>query len=238
MRYPFVATILSLATLLAACGTSAGSPTPPEPDPTEVKPAATAVLALDDGFQFRFMPGEAVTDVEWDVELEYDTRDVEAVFDYYDDALAGQGFTRTDIDRGDDDIEADYENGDGLTIELEVELDDGRVDVDFDVDDFVGPFPAGFSLTEFAGLELPIYPDADVVDVEWDFNFDHPGTDTEAVFDYYDQHLQDLGWTQTELDDGDDDEWEAEYVNEGVHLELEVEDDSEVEIEVNKLRFY
>ena len=135
-------------------------------------------------------------------------------------------------------IEADYENGDGLTIELEVELDDGRVDVDFDVDDFVGPFPAGFSLTEFAGLELPIYPDADVVDVEWDFNFDHPGTDTEAVFDYYDQHLQDLGWTQTELDDGDDDEWEAEYVNEGVHLELEVEDDSEVEIEVNKLRFY
>lgn len=238
MRYPFVATILSLATLLAACGTSAGSPTPPEPDPTEVKPAATVVLALDDGFQFRFMPGEAVTDVEWDVELEYDTRDVEAVFDYYDDALAGQGFTRTDIDRGDDDIEADYENGDGLTIELEVELDDGRVDVDFDVDDFVGPFPAGFSLTEFAGLELPIYPDADVVDVEWDFNFDHPGTDTEAVFDYYDQHLQDLGWTQTELDDGDDDEWEAEYVNEGVHLELEVEDDSEVEIEVNKLRFY
>src|SRR5690606_11834111 len=35
MRYPFVATILTLATLLAACGTSAGSPTPPEPDPTE-----------------------------------------------------------------------------------------------------------------------------------------------------------------------------------------------------------
>ncbi|HET8984652.1 MAG TPA: hypothetical protein VFN03_02725 [Trueperaceae bacterium] len=160
------------------------------------------------------------------------------MFDYYDAELVALGFTRTSIERDDDDIEAEYVNGDGIEIDLDVELDDGNVEVDLDIDDFTGPYPTGFSLTSFAGISIPIFHEVAPLDVEWDFNFDHPSTDVAAAFAYYDGHLQDLGWTQTEIDDGDDDEMEAEYVKDGVHLEVEVDDDTEVELEFNKLRFY
>ncbi len=232
---------IPIVMLLAACGAvDAGNLGPDGPgDPLTAKPAATEVLAMDDDFTFTFMPGVAIDDVEWDVEIEYATRDVQAVYDFYDAELKALGFTRTDIERDDDEVEAEYENTfTGLEIDIEVELDDGRVEVDIDIDDFTPPFPAGFSLTSFAGFDLPIYDGATVVDVEWDFNFDHPSSSVEAIFAYYDGHLQDLGWKQTEVDDGDDDEMEAEYVRDGVHLELEVEDDGEVELEFNKLRFY
>lgn len=226
---------IPLMALMVACGSVAD----PQPrDPLEVKPAAEAVLQMSDDFAFVFMPGETITDVEWDIEIEYRTRDVDAVYDFYHTELVGLGFTRTSFDWDDDEVDADYSNADGLEIEIDIELDDGRVEVDMDIDDFTGPFPAGFSLTSFAGIDIPIYQGASVADVEWDFNFGHPSTDVEAAFAYYDQHLQDLGWTQTEIDDGDDDEREAEYVNDGVHLELEVEDNAEVELEFNKLRFY
>lgn len=225
---------IPLLALLAACGSAAAGPQ----DPTAVKPAASAVLAMSDDFEFVFMPDEPISDVEWDVEIDYDTRDVGAVYDFYDNALSTAGFTRIGIDRSDDEVEAEYTNPAGLEVDIEVERDDGRVEVDLDIDDFTGPFPTGFSLKSFAGFDLPIYPAADVRDVEWDFNFDHPATAVQDVFDYYDRHLQDLGWTQVELDDDDDDEWEAEYERENVHLELEAEGDTEVELEFNKLRFY
>ena len=82
-----------------------------------------------------------------------------------------------------------------------------------------------------------------MLDVEWDFNFDHPGTDPQAAFDYYDDLLQGLGWNVVEIDDDDDDEREVEYRvgDEDVYLEMEVEEDdagTEVELEFNKLRFY
>lgn len=227
--------MIPLTLLMVACGSTVADPQPR--DPLEVKPAAAEVLAMSGDFQFEFLPGATIADVEWDVEIEYATREVQAVFDFYDAELLGQGFTRTSIDLDDDEVEAEYSKA-GLEIDLEVERDGGRVDVDLEIDDFTGPYPAGFSLTTFAGVDLPIYAGADVVDVEWDFNFDHPANDVEEVFAYYDGHLQDLGWTQTEIDDGDDDEMEAEYVKDGVHLEVEVEDDGEVELEFNKLRFY
>ncbi len=228
---------IPLLALLAACSTAAEGPQ--GPDPRLVKPAAVDVIAMSDDFAFTFMPGETIADVEWDVEIDYDTRDVQAVYDFYHAELTAAGFTRTDIEAEDNEVEADYTHTTtGLEIEIEVERDDGWVQVDLDIDDFTGPFAPGFSLTSFGGFDLPIYGGAEVADVEWDFNFDHPSTNTQEVFDYYDGHLQDLGWTQTELDDGDDDELEAEYENDGVHLELEVEDNSEVELEFNKLRFY
>lgn len=239
---PKLTILLSAAVmlLLSACADAGnGGGGGPQPDPTDIKPSAIAVLAMSDDFGFTFMPDAPLAELEWDVEIEYDTSDVEAVFAYYDAQLLAEGFTQTDLERSGDEVEANYEGATGLTVELEVEReDDDDVQVDMDTDDFGGPFPTGFTLTEFAGFATPIYPDADVRDVEWDFNFDHPGTPLEEVFAYYDQHLQDMGWTRTEFEDGDDDELEAEYVREGVYLELEVEDGGEVEIEVNKLRFY
>jgi len=235
MKKRLVLLVVPLMALMVACG----AVTEPQPrDPIDVKPAAEAVLAMSPEFAFEFMPGETISNVEWDIEIEYDTRDVDAVYDFYDAELAALGFTRTSIERESDEVEAEYVNGAGIEIDIEVELDDGRAEVDLDIDDFTGPYPAGFSLTSFAGIDLPVYQGATVVDVEWDFNFDHPSTDVEAAFAYYDQHLQDLGWSQTDIDDGDDDEMEAEYVKDGVHLELEIEDDTEVELEFNKLRFY
>lgn len=242
MRRASLLLTIGLALLLTACGTAGPGPDDPngpnDPDPTDVKPTATQVLAMSDEFDFTFMPGEDIADVEWDIETDYDTNDVQTVFDFYDTELTAAGFTQTDIETEDNEIEADYSNAAGVNIEIEVEIDDGNVQVDMDIDNFTGPFPTGFSLTEFAGLDIPIYDGADVVDVEWDFNFDHPNTGVQAVFDYYDGHLQDLGWTQVEFDDDDDDEMEAEYEMDGVRIELEVEDNSEVELEFNKLRFY
>lgn len=235
MRSVLTIVVVGLATLLVGCGEA--SPGEPE-DPLAAKPAAEQVLQMSDEFDFTFMPGASIQEVEWDVEIDYDTSDVQTVFDFYDDALGTLGFTRTSIDGEDDEVEAEYANAAGIEIDIEVERDDGRVQVDLDIDDFTGPYPTGFSLTSFAGIDIPIYDGADVVDVEWDFEFDHPADGADDVFDYYDGHLQSLGWTQTELDDGDDDEREAEYVKDGVHLELEVEDDDSVELEVNKLRFY
>lgn len=208
-------------------------------DPLDVKPAATTVLALEDDLTFAYMPDTSVSNLEWDVEVEYDTSDVRSVFDHYDAELIAQGFERTSLDEVGDEIEADYLDGTtGVTVDLEVDRDDGRVDVDLDVENpasFDSP-PAGFSLMEFSGLEIPFYTDP--VDLEWDFNFDHPATGAEAAFAFYDAQLQDMGWRQIELDDDDDDEWEAEYELDGVYLELEAEGDTEIEIEVNKLRFY
>src|SRR5690606_13030941 len=126
----------------------------------------------------------------------------------------------------------------GLDIDIEVERAANRVAVDLDIDDFTGPFPPGFSLPSFAGFDLPIYAAAAAADAERDFNFAHPSDGSTEAFDYYDDHLQSLGWVQTDLDDGDDDELEAEYEKDGVHLELEAEGDTQVELEFNKLRFY
>ena len=248
----FVLVLLGILTvlLLAACGQGNGGPNDPDPDPdpdpVASKPSAETVLALEDELSFTYM-AVATDDLEWDIEIEYDTTDVQAVFDHYASALQAAGFDQEDIEVDDDDeIEAEYTNtSTGVWVEIEVELEDGRVNVDLDIEDpRVHPdgsaIPA-FSLTEFWDLEIPVYPGVDIRDVEWDFNFDHPTTGAQAVFDYYDQLLQDLGWTQTAIDDDDDDEWEVDYRFEGVHLELEVEQDdagSEVELELNKLRFY
>ena len=237
MRRVIALLSIPLVALLAACGSADAGPNGPN-DPADVKPAASDVLAMSDDFEFVFMPGANISNVEWDVEVEYDTSDVGAVFDYYNAELVAMGFTQSSIDRDDEEVEAEYTNAAGLDVDIEVERDDGRVEVDLDIDDFTGPYPTGFSLTSFAGFDLPIYGGATVYDVEWDFNFDHPSNDAEEVFAYYDTHLQSLGWVQTELDDGDDDELEAEYEKDGVHLELEAEGDTEVELEFNKLRFY
>lgn len=234
----------ALAVLVfAACSPAEAGPT----DPVSLKPSAATVMEMSDEFTFEFMPGETIDDIEWDIEIEYNTRDVQAVFDFYDAELRALGFNQVDIELDDDDeVEAEYRNTNtGVWVELEVERDDGRVDVDMDIEDprsyASGDLVPPFSMTEFLDWDVPIYPDASIRDVEWDFNFDHPNTDAQAVFNYYDELLQDLGWTQTDIDNDDDDEWEADYRQDGVHIELEVEEDNggaEVELELNKLRFY
>ena len=226
-----------LVALLTACATAVAGPNDPGPEPA--RPSADDVLASSDEFAFTFMPGEDIANVEWDVEIDFDTGDVQAVFDFYDSWLTAAGFTRNDFVAEDDEVEAAYSNAaTGVNVAMRVELEDGDVQVDLDIDDLMGPFPAGFTLTSFGGLDVPVYDGADAVDVEWDFHFDHPSAGTQAGFDYYDGPLADLGWTQTEIDDGDDEELEAEYERDGVRLELEVEAGSAVELELNDPRFY
>lgn len=158
-----VAALAVLAACDSASAGNGGGNGNDQPDPVDVEPSAVEVLALSDDSTFEFMPGAPLAEREWDVEIQYATRDVGAVFDFYGAALVAEGFTRTGIERGDDEVEADYANdATGLTVELEAELDDGWVQVDMDTDVFLVPFPTGFTLTEFAGFETPIYPGADV----------------------------------------------------------------------------
>lgn len=237
-----------VALVLAACSPADAQDN--EPDPTDVKPAVAAVMALDGtaAADFQYMPNEIIDELEWDIEIEYNTRDVRMVYEHYHNLLTEElGFDQWDLEVDDDDeIEADYLNTTTMVwVEIEVERDDGRVEVDMDIEDprtyAADAVPSGFSLTEFMGWDIPVnIAGVTIRDIEWDFSFDHPETDYRAVIAYYDQHLQDLGWNRTDVED-DGDEWEAEYRQDGVHIDLEVEEDDdgvEVEIELNKLRFY
>lgn len=241
MRRNSFLTVVSALALLVACSQASqeNGGGPPGDQPPSERPAANLVLEANADFEFAYMPEVPVTALEWDVEIDYAVRDVQGVFDHYDAALAGLGFTRTSLETDNDEIEARYSR-EGVTIELEVELDDGRTQVDFDLDDLnAGTAPATFTLREFGGIEIPFY-DAEIVEVEWDFGFHHATTDHQSVFEYYDAALRDLGWARTDLET-EGDEIEADYAREGVRLDLEVDREGnhvDVELEFNKLRFY
>ena len=235
--------IVALLVLIAGCqSATAGEGGGPAVD----KPPVGAVFAAGDDFELRYMPGVPVSDREWDVELEYDVRDLQGIFDHFDAQLVAAGFQRFDLEEDSDEIEADYHRAsDGLRVDLEVELDGGWTEVDLDID-APGPPASGeewFDLSSFAGLVLDFdYPGASIVDVEWDFDFEHPASAVSAseAFDYYDGLLAGMDWSRYDLEiDGE--EYEADYVRDGVRLELEVERDDgmiEVELELNKARFY
>lgn len=235
---------LVAAFALAACSSANGDGNKP---PEEPKPNPNTALELTDDVGFQYLPGAQVTELEWEIEVKYNTQNVRAVFDHYEAALTDLGFTLVEKEKDhQDEIEAEYLHaGTGVRADLEVELDYGRVEVELEFKDPKVYEPTDtippFGLLGFGDFEVPVYPGATVFDVEWDFGFFHPTEDPLATFEHYDQVLQDLGWVQTEIDNDPDDEWEADYRQDGVHLELEVEAErggAEVEIEVNKRRFY
>ena len=232
-----------LTFMLSACaqggnGPSDGDGNGTPPPGSGSRPSGIEVIEVvsDSGFDLDLF-GSSATNLEWDIEIEFNTNDMNAVYNYYVSWLEDLGATVEREDRDSDEIEADFRSDD-FDAEISVELDDGRVEFDFDVDVRDG---VEFDILQFSGEEFPIYENAEVYDVEWDFNYDHVGASAQDVFNHYDNWLRNNGWTQRDIDDDDDDEFEAEYHREGVWLELEVEADDgvvEVEWEINKARFY
>lgn len=228
---------------LTACGAAAdGDPTNGDAPPA-AGPPTNQVLAVTEDFALPYLPAVAVEEREWDVELDHDVRDVEGVFDHYDAQLTAAGFERTDLEREGDEIEASYAHPDGASVELEVEVDDGRTQVDLDADDLgAATDPEPFTARAFGPFEIEFH-EADVVEIEWDFEVDYAGdaTSVEEAYAHYHGALTELGWTHTE-GETEWDEIEADYFSrDGVELELEVEEDDgrvQVEIELDKDRFY
>ena len=239
---------LALVGFLAALVIAACSPAdagPNGPDPTQYKPEPVEVLNLDDELAFVYYPGVDLFDLEWDLELEYVTREIADVYEHYKDTFDGLGFELDSEDIESSEIDAEFSNADGVELSIELERDDGRVEVDIDIDadgTYTAEEAADPSPTSFLGMTIPVFPGVTVRDVEWDYNFDHPGGNGQQVFEHYDEQLQNRGWDITKIDNDDDDEWEADYRQPNrVHLELEVEDEdgvTEVEFELNKARFY
>lgn len=93
---------------------------------------AGGLFAESGGLNVPLFPAP-LTELEWEVELKHDTRDVQRVFRWYDEGLRAQGWPRTDIERDSDETQARYVL-DGMRLELEVELDDGRVEVEFELE--------------------------------------------------------------------------------------------------------
>ena len=244
MKTRFISIVALLLTLLlSACaqdsggGQSDGDGAPP---PGEGRPLGIEVIQViqEGGFDIDYY-AEPVSNLEWDIEIEFDTRDLEQVYDFYVAWLEDElGATVIEEEREGDEIEANFSRTGDFEGEISVDLDDGRVEFDFDVDVFDS---SEFDILAFSDENFPLFPE-DVHDVEWDFSYEHSTGTPQEVFDHYDAWLTANGWTQDNVDDDDDGEFEAEYSRQGVWLELEVEDDDdgsvEVEWEINKARFY
>lgn len=229
---------------LSACGADQDpGPSDPGGDAPSSGPAASEVLNTTQDFQMDYLPAVEIVEREWDVELGYDVQDVSGVYAHYHDALAAEGFTRGGFEDEGDEVEADYTHADGRSIDLEVDLDDGRTQVHLDLDDAtttVDPDP--FTARSFGGLEILFY-DADVVEIEWDFEVDYAAgsTTVQEAYDFHHDALADMGWMHIE-GETEWDEIEADYfVKDGVELELEVEEDDGrvvMEMELDEDRFY
>lgn len=76
-----------------------------------------------------------------------------------------------------------------------------------------------------------------VIEREWDVELNYSTTDWEAIYAFYDQDLQAQGW-QRISEELSSDEYDADYIKDGLELELEVELESgyvEVEIDIDEV---
>jgi len=216
-RTNLIVLLTALLLVAGAAGAQAVSPQPVAPD-TPAGPWS---------FGIRFPDDAPVSDFEWELELELDTRDFRAVFDHYDRILLDLGFRQTDLDVDSDEVEAEYRLGE-LEAELEVELEGSRTEVELEIE---GRSRGGQGLfAQFGGLNAPLYPAA-VLELEWEVELKHDTRDHRRIFSWYDDGLLAQGWERVSID-RDSDETEAEYVLDGMKLELEVEQDgNRVEVE-------
>lgn len=172
-------------------------------------------------FGIYFMPNVPVSKLEWELEVEYDIEDVSGVYRHYDQALSRLGFTRTSYEVDDDEIEASYEWA-GLKASLEVESDDGRTEVELELEGRASASDGrAFRFDEFGGINFPFFPST-ITAMEWEVDFRHTTRDHESVFRYYDEGLTWQGWIRTKIK-FDGDEITAKYENGGQKIELEVE---------------
>jgi hypothetical protein len=207
--------------LLAACASGATQPRQPG------SPEQPSVLEL----QLSPVPSASVLKREWEVEIEYDSQDSQAVFDFYDAELAAQGWTRVSFEQDGSDFDADYRKDD-LELELEVELDSGKVEVEIEIDETL-PQGGAYSLTSLPGLELAFVPSLSVLELEWDIDTDYDSQDVAGIFSHYAALVEGQGWRRVSYEE-EDGEIEATYRKEGLELELEVElDDGKVEVEID-----
>jgi hypothetical protein len=239
MKVLLITLTLATTLLLAACNNAQTQPTPPEADTTPSRPTASQVLENNRDFTLSNAPDLEILEREWDLELDYATADTEAVFNFYDSSLTSQGFVQTSLERDGDEVEADYQR-DNLRIDLEIERDDGDVQVDFDVTE-TAPIASeeSFTLERFAGVNVPFF-EAQITEIDWEFRIDYRTTDLEALFAFYNDALTSQRWERTSLEQNGD-ERDADYRKENVELELELELEdnvTQVEIEINKERFY
>lgn len=209
--------LLAVALLFQPAAAQAVTPRPPA-----AQPAGDAW-----SFGIQFPPGAPVTELEWELEAEFATRDFRAVFAHYDALLGGLGFERTSLDDDSDEVEAEYRLG-GLEAELEVELEGDRTEVELEIE---GRARRGSGLfTDTGGLNVPLYPAA-LLKLEWEVELLHDTGDHRSVFAWYDDGLRAEGWERTGLDRSSG-ETEARYVLGDLRLELEVErEDGFVEVE-------
>lgn len=243
------ATFPILLMTLTACAVD--GPNGGDGAPSPGAPTAAQALAVAEALELGHPADAAVLRRAWEIEVEFDTADHDAVVAFYDDWLRNvEGFERISVDEDDDEFEATYRDASrNLRAELEIDDEDGDdgVEVDFDLADptpyAAGEVPAAFSGTSFGTsdgvLEFPFFDRTLLDEIEWDFEivYDRASTSEAEAFAYFDAALVDLGWIRT---DRDDDE-EAEYRKDDVELELEVDDEDdgiEVEIELDKDRFY
>ena len=166
-------------------------------------------------------PNASRTEVNWDVQIEYRTRDVQPIYDFYDGQITDQGWQRVNVDRDRDEFEVDY-NRDGLRLELDVERDDGQIVVMLEIDD---RRPHGaISLRDAPGYRLTMLPRTSVIERDWDIEITYDMRDVEDVFAHYDELVRGQGWTRDDLD-RERSEVEATYHLGSDELELEVERD-------------
>lgn len=86
-------------------------------------------------------------------------------------------------------------------------------------------------------VALTSTPGITVIEREWDTELNYSTTDWEAVYQFYDQDLQAQGW-QRVSEELSSDEYDADYIKDGLELELEVELESgyvEVEIDIDEV---
>lgn len=217
--------------LVTACSSQANQP----PDS---RPTPSTIIQNNSNFNLPFPNSIPSSERQWEIEIDYASSAVEAIFNFYNDAFIAQGFVRTDFEKEDDDFEAKYRKG-SVTIELEIDRDDGTTEVEIDITDSATASVRSYGLTNFGDISIPLF-NATIKEIEWDFKSKYDSSDIEAIFSHYDNLLTNLGWQRSKLE-RDDNEIEADYRKDGVKLELELEQDDdkiEVEIEVNKLRFY
>lgn len=227
MNRTFIAALITVF-LLAFAGSSSASSGAAGLSPSAV--VVTPVSPSAWSFGIQFMPGVAVSKLEWELDLTYGVDDMGSVYEHYDWELRRMGFNRTDYKGKDNKVEAEY-SWDGLKATLEVKRSGRRTDVELELKGRASSALGGaFRFERFGGINLPFY-NAEITKLKWEVEFLHATTDHDSVFRYYDGGLVQQGWLVKDRD-FDDDEIEAEYRNGDLKLELEVErEDGQVEVE-------
>jgi hypothetical protein len=217
----------ALLLCVTACGAQPAPSDPPTNGDPPSPPPAVAQFALETA------PSYTALEREWEIDIEYQSTDLEGIFAFYDQDLQAQGWQRVSLERESGEIEADYRK-DGLELALEVELEDGRkIEVEIDIEELTVS-GARYDLSGLPGLTLNFVPDVRILAREWDIDIRYDSTDVEGIFAHYDGLLQGQGWRQTDIE-RDANEIEADYRRDGSEagLEVEVEDGRFVDVELD-----